>query len=634
MKKISIQNSLLLLLFMSFTLLRAHHPVNSTRDADRILRDDNIFTFVENPALSDQQSHYFKGLDIRPKDKYSFVRINVPLLKAGQPITLNLPGSKTVRLTNPTREEWLNGRIIWRATSLEAANWTTFIINGDLITGDIRLEDEDYQLSPLGEGLSVLLSIVNRDDDQCGTHEDASQGRGSRQNKPQKLTPDDDDYYDAQFSAPAEECNVRLLFAYTNAADDASADILSRIRLDVDNFNQVNENSEVDFEVELACVVQVNYTESNASQHVTGYGTKPTDLVRFWDPNDGFMDAIHELRNLYDADLCQIYVASGPPGVALTIGADASEAFCLSRWNTGGNFTPIHEFGHLFGMRHDIATDPNLLPFHFGHGYVWFGDGPNFRTVMAYGQPCEDAGTVCHRIRQWSNPNVSVAGTPTGNYLANNARVARLRDQTVGGFQSTINNKSLFRDDIIRVRELATVQANQTISTANHTIDYRNGSFGEYSAAERISLLPGFRARSGSSFRAHLVPVCTPLNLQSPITDQVPEQRTDAEKNVVQPSREKNPFDLESAGISAFEVAPNPFGDRTVLTFRLSKPGRVMLKIMDLNGVLISTLVDGKPYDAGDHQVEFDAYSIPSGMYVAHLVTETDSKVIQIIRSK
>lgn len=59
---------------------------------------------------------------------------------------------------------------------------------------------------------------------------------------------------------------------------------------------------------------------------------------------------------------------------------------------------------------------------------------------------------------------------------------------------------------------------------------------------------------------------------------------------------------------------PNPFNARTRITYSLPEKVHVTLKIVDVTGSIVSTLVDGVR-TAGKHSVTFDAREIPTGMY-------------------
>jgi hypothetical protein len=63
---------------------------------------------------------------------------------------------------------------------------------------------------------------------------------------------------------------------------------------------------------------------------------------------------------------------------------------------------------------------------------------------------------------------------------------------------------------------------------------------------------------------------------------------------------------------------PNPFNPKTLISYKLPEYGNVKLKIFDLLGKEISTLVDEeKP--AGFYEVEFYATGLPSGIYFYQL---------------
>ncbi|MCU7503023.1 MAG: T9SS type A sorting domain-containing protein [Ignavibacteria bacterium] len=60
---------------------------------------------------------------------------------------------------------------------------------------------------------------------------------------------------------------------------------------------------------------------------------------------------------------------------------------------------------------------------------------------------------------------------------------------------------------------------------------------------------------------------------------------------------------------------PNPFNPSTIITYSLPRQSFVELKVFDTIGREISTLVS-KEQSAGEYKVQFDASSLPSGMYI------------------
>jgi len=65
---------------------------------------------------------------------------------------------------------------------------------------------------------------------------------------------------------------------------------------------------------------------------------------------------------------------------------------------------------------------------------------------------------------------------------------------------------------------------------------------------------------------------------------------------------------------------PNPFNPATTITFQLPKQSRVLLRVFDLLGREIATLVDGME-QAGVRSVQFDAGMLGSGVYFYRLET-------------
>ena len=70
---------------------------------------------------------------------------------------------------------------------------------------------------------------------------------------------------------------------------------------------------------------------------------------------------------------------------------------------------------------------------------------------------------------------------------------------------------------------------------------------------------------------------------------------------------------------------PNPFNPSTAIQFSLSRDDAVKLRVYDVNGRLVQTLLE-RTMPAGEHRVMFEAGNLPSGMYIARLENSAMSK--------
>jgi hypothetical protein len=78
---------------------------------------------------------------------------------------------------------------------------------------------------------------------------------------------------------------------------------------------------------------------------------------------------------------------------------------------------------------------------------------------------------------------------------------------------------------------------------------------------------------------------------------------------------------------------PNPFNPSTKILFSIKEEGLVMLKVYDILGKEIATLVnENKP--AGNYEVEFIASTLPSGMYIYKIQSGSFSDVKKMLLTK
>ncbi|MEJ2196894.1 MAG: T9SS type A sorting domain-containing protein [Ignavibacteriaceae bacterium] len=78
---------------------------------------------------------------------------------------------------------------------------------------------------------------------------------------------------------------------------------------------------------------------------------------------------------------------------------------------------------------------------------------------------------------------------------------------------------------------------------------------------------------------------------------------------------------------------PNPFNPSTVINYQIPQSGKVIIKIYDLIGNEVSTLVD-EYKEAGSYNTTFEAGSLTSGMYIYKLITNgfVSSKKMMLVK--
>ncbi len=78
---------------------------------------------------------------------------------------------------------------------------------------------------------------------------------------------------------------------------------------------------------------------------------------------------------------------------------------------------------------------------------------------------------------------------------------------------------------------------------------------------------------------------------------------------------------------------PNPFNPSTVIRFQLSVAGNVLLKVFDMLGKEVATLVN-ETLKPGTYETTFNGSQLPSGVYFARLEAGTYNNIIKMLMLK
>lgn len=616
-KNISNRRSLWLVIVLSLTV-----AYSFAQETNR-----PVFERTLNPVLSSQQQHYLNT--IMGYDQYihhEFIVINANALTQENILLPIFEGDMLTATSNRIIQRGKDD-ISWMGTFADHERSScNLVLNGTMVSANFRFGGDLYSIWPLGEDLHVL---THEDGSKFEDHNESEyrklpeydmkngvQERHFDGGKTERYAPSFEGSHESYNRGGAGDCKIRLLVAYTDDVDAANADPRGQIQLAIDNYNASSSNSEVNYEVEPARIVEVSYAES---------GVFSTDRNRFRNTADGHMDAIHDLRALYDADYCQLVVQNVNEGegcgLAYGIGVTYADAFCASAYGCiAGNLTFAHEFAHLHGCRHDTYVDNTSTPYSYGHGYVNIPD--NWRTVMAYNDACEDASTSCTRIQYWSTPDVNVpanwggdvAGTSNLNY---NEAVLDNTEVTVAGWEAMVANKTVYAADIVYVDQEGNFEGSSSVATvAGTALEYRSGSKGVMRAGSSVTLTEGFWARAGCDFTAYLES-CTVVS-----ADQQPSYRVD---------NTSVPVDH---GLR-FKVMPNPFSSdfNVILEITDQELDNIQITLIDLQGKTVADLLNGVDLNEGVHRYRFSTDQISSGIYMLMIQTGEERMFERIVKS-
>ena len=122
----------------------------------------------------------------------------------------------------------------------------------------------------------------------------------------------------------------------------------------------------------------------------------------------------------------------------------------------------------------------------------------------------------------------------------------------------------------------------QAVATIEAVNVVQTSSTVAYQAGQSVTLLPGFEAKTGSSFEAIIKPVAG--------------QEGEVALNVT--------------------ASPNPFEQSTTIQYYLPANGKVNVWVVDAQGKIVDRLVNEVQQTAGVHKMEWQPTAAGSGMYM------------------
>lgn len=144
-------------------------------------------------------------------------------------------------------------------------------------------------------------------------------------------------------------------------------------------------------------------------------------------------------------------------------------------------------------------------------------------------------------------------------------------------------------------------KAGQYLEQAVETIEAINivgkAAHVEYQAGQSVTMLPGFEAKNGSTFVAHI-------------------------KNV----------EINSESALQLTAYPNPFQQSTTIKYYLPDDGIVNLWVIDTQGKIIGQLVKSENQSAGQHSLEWTPSALSDGIYIPIIESNQKKAVTRIVK--
>lgn len=256
------------------------------------------------------------------------------------------------------------------------------------ITGTLRWQHRTYRLHYLSKSDSYMLDEVN----DAGLPSEDEHGQ--------------------------ENAVIRVLVVATKTASESGEDLQGLVRLGIAESNSTFENSEIKLSLELAGVMEVDYTSIGGWQ---------IDLIRLQDKSDGYMDEVPPERDRLKADVVVLLDDAHPDfcGRARATPADEDTAFVAVNLRCIGvsRYIMAHEIAHLAGSAHEYRPKSG---YEYGHGYHIKSGG----TVMT------SIGDAPVRLPFWSDPKRFMEWERMGDpATADNRRLLEERKWVMAGFR-------------------------------------------------------------------------------------------------------------------------------------------------------------------------------------------------------
>ena len=361
-------------------------------------------------------------------------------LQIGDQIQLQLFNDKSFRSVIQSKVTDVNGVTAVRIKLQDFKFAYGYIILSEdsyLITIDIPELNEKYKTKSNRQSNTVYLFQLDESKIElpnCGTTNTSNNDKSRIENIKTKSTTLDLSPTCLTLLGTSDPATIKILVAYTPAAEGWATDINNTISLVIAEANGVSTNNNLGITFLLAHSVKVDYTEVDAG----------ADLNALRSNADFEMNEVHTLRATHEADLVALLTYKPYDGIAgianllKTRYGNPQTGFSITQIDFATNsYTFIHELAHNFGADHyrgqnssegpNIWTDWSVNDWTSGWRFQGQDDTFFYGTVMTYTSPSlYDDGLPTSTIGYFSDPTYTHDGTPAGDAVeADNARTLK-----------------------------------------------------------------------------------------------------------------------------------------------------------------------------------------------------------------
>ncbi len=123
------------------------------------------------------------------------------------------------------------------------------------------------------------------------------------------------------------------------------------------------------------------------------------------------------------------------------------------------------------------------------------------------------------------------------------------------------------------------------------------------------------------------------LNAKGVGTNQVSEIQLVGDGAGLITSVKQNPNPVQPSEFQLCSNFPNPFNPSTMIVFYMPRNEYVTLKVYDITGRVVDTLVEGE-VPTGEHRLQWSAKGLASGVYICRMQAENYSEAIKMVYQK